>query len=93
MIRDAGRPETIEALRRRIDAIDDRLLALLAERLAVAEAIGRVKATEGRGGSDPAREAAIIDRLSADGAVPPDVVALIWPALFTVSLWVQRRAE
>ncbi len=83
----------IEALRRRIDAIDDRLVGLVAQRLEIAEALGKAKATRGCAGRDPAREAEIVARLSATGAAPPELIALVWQALFTASRWVQARAD
>lgn len=86
-ISDAIDPHDIATLRRAIDAIDDRLLPLIAERLALAAHLGRAK---GSAAPDPAREAEIIARLAAAGAVPPDLVALIWRALFTASRRVQR---
>ena len=81
----------LRALRDRIDDLDDRLLALLAERLDVVRALGDLKAAHGATGRDPAREAAILARLAAKQAMPDDVLTLIWTALFTASGRVQAR--
>lgn len=78
----------VEALRAAIDAVDDRLLALIGERMALVRAIGRVKAAQGPLRPDPAREAAIVARL-AGGAVDGETVAAVWGALFAASHRVQ----
>lgn len=83
----------IEALRLRIDAIDDRLVDLVARRLEIAEALGEAKAAGGFTGRDPEREAEIVARLSATGAAPPELIALVWQALFTASRSVQARTD
>lgn len=84
--------QDIEALRAAIDAVDDRLLALLAERLDLVRTIGRVKAAAGKTGPDPQREDAITHRLAATGAVPAAIVTSVWQALFAASHAVQREA-
>ncbi len=55
---------TIEQWRREIDRVDDRLLALLEQRAAAAQAIGRAKAASGAGVYVPSREKKILDRLT-----------------------------
>ena len=60
----SGREE-IERLRRRIDALDERLLDLLNERCGCSVAIGAVKRRLGLRVYDPAREAEIV-RLMLD---------------------------
>jgi len=79
----------IDALRAQIDTIDDALLRLLADRLDVARRLAPPKHAIGRPGRTPSRESEIIERLSGEGCVPPDIVALVWSALFTGSRWVQ----
>lgn len=86
-----GMTKDIAALRAAIDAVDDRLLALLAERLDLVRTIGRVKAAGGTIGPDPQREAAIVHRLSATGAVPAAIVTSVWQALFAASHAVQAH--
>jgi chorismate mutase/prephenate dehydratase len=55
--------------RKRIDAIDDQLLALLGERAAVAEEIGAIKREAGAVTlHDPEREQRVLDRLAKLGA-------------------------
>jgi len=85
--------DELAALRRRMDHVDDRLLALLAERLALAEAMGRVKRRDGAPARDAAREAHIVERLGATGRVDPAIVDGIWHALFAASRRVQDGAR
>jgi chorismate mutase/prephenate dehydratase len=67
-------------LRGRIDAIDNEIVALLNERARIALEIGRVKDAQGqRPIRDPAREAAVIERVTSasEGLFPqPELVAL-----------------
>jgi chorismate mutase len=70
----------LEPLRERIDAIDAEIVALLNERARIALEIGRVKDAQGqRPIRDPAREAAVIERVTSasEGLFPqPELVAL-----------------
>lgn len=60
----ADSPE-LRGLRRRIDAIDRRLVALMNERAELAIAAGRAKAREGRRGiRDARREAEVLDHVT-----------------------------
>jgi chorismate mutase / prephenate dehydratase len=67
-------------LRERIDAIDKEIVALLNERARIALEIGRVKDAQGEKPiRDPAREAAVIERVTSasEGLFPqPELVAL-----------------
>lgn len=56
--------ERLERHRRLIDRIDATLLALLSERLAVAEVIGGIKAGMGVPVRDPAREGDVLRRIT-----------------------------
>lgn len=56
--------EPLRALRARIDQVDDQIAALLARRFALTAAVQGVKATPGRPGRDPAREAQIAERMA-----------------------------
>lgn len=66
------RPEAaarLAELRGRIDALDEAVVALVAERAAVVDQIAALKAAEGVELRDPGREQQIVDRLVA--ARPP----------------------
>jgi chorismate mutase/prephenate dehydratase len=60
----------LDDLRTRIDALDDRLLALLNERAALAAQVGEVKAKERRAFFVPSREKAVVARLEAANPGP-----------------------
>lgn len=57
--------ETIPPLRRRIDRLDDRIVALLAQRFGLSRRIGRIKARTGGKVRDAKRERQILSRLKA----------------------------
>ena len=83
---------TIASLREEIEAVDERLIAAIAERVALARAIGRVKAEAGQPVIDPAREAAVVMRASVlarmAGLPEDDIRALYWK-LMAISRKVQ----
>lgn len=84
----------VEALRAQIDAIDDALLTLVAERARVATALGFAKAALGRPLRDEAREAQVRARLQASAPAPlvtEDVEAL-QSALTRICLRAQTHA-
>ena len=68
------------ALRERIDAVDRELLALLNQRMRLAQEVGEIKKAEGSVVFRPEREAQVIDGLKAanPGPLPRDSVAPIW---------------
>lgn len=53
---------SITDLRARVDAIDDRIVRLLADRCALARSLAHVKADQGLEPLDPARESAVVRR-------------------------------
>ena len=57
-------PASIAGMRRRVDAVDDRLATLLAERAALTAAIQRLKPVAGHAGRDRAREDEIVARMA-----------------------------
>ena len=76
-------PQSLDAVRARIDAIDAELLRLVDARAAIAGEVARAKAAAGDGGKfalRPAREAMLIRKLIANSSQGAD------PAL-TVRLW------
>lgn len=89
-------PVTLESLRSRIDALDDRLLDLIEQRLALSSSIAAFKRTDGdqRLKLRPRREADIIARLTARAQrAPPELVAGVWRALMSCGLQAQARTE
>lgn len=57
-------PNTLPGMRRRIDAIDDRLASLLAERARLTARVQAVKEVPGHAGRDPEREDQIVARMA-----------------------------
>lgn len=82
-------------LRDEIDRIDDRLLELLAERLALALRVGDAKRAEGLPIYDPERERSIFLRLCqrARGPLTPDVVRRIFERIIDETRWAEQRAK
>jgi chorismate mutase len=86
-------PQSLEDIRREIDRIDDAMLKLVGERLAM---IDRVRAFKHGAGSArgspmrPAREAAILKRLIAGDTIPAELCFKLWRAL--ISAATQRQA-
>lgn len=67
--------DTLERYRQSIDNIDAALVAMLAERFKVTQAVGRYKAQSGLPPADPGREEAQIARLrklAADAQLDPE---------------------
>ena len=64
--------DPVAGVRRRIDDVDDRLAALLAERAALTAAAQRLKDVPGEAGRDLDREAEIVDRMARRGPAVGD---------------------
>ena len=56
---------SLSELRAAIEDVDTRLIAAIAERLALARAVGELKVADGEPVLDPAREAAVVARVSS----------------------------
>lgn len=77
----------IEQLRHAIDAIDDKLLALLTERQDLASRLGVIKRDRGIPIYDPARESEILERLGKlnAGKLSEKAVLAAWREIFSAS--------
>jgi chorismate mutase/prephenate dehydratase len=89
-------PETAEMrrLRRRIDALDRRLVRLINDRAELAREVGRAKAEAGRRAvRDAEREREVLLRVSManDGPTPQADLLAIFRRLFVVARGVERR--
>ena len=75
--------EGLDALRAKIDAVDDLLLTTLAERARLVDEVAALKRTEGLLLRDPAREQAIVDRASrrAPSRLPAEAVGQVFRAI------------
>ena len=81
-------------LRRRIDAVDRRIVRLLNERAELAREVGRAKVAAGRRAvRDPEREREVLLRVSIanDGPTPQADLLAIFKRLFVVARSLERR--
>lgn len=85
-------PNSIEAIRREIDRIDDAILALVGERLRVSERVAGFKPASAGLPIRPGREVAMLRRLiaSAHAPIERELVVELWRALIAASLRRQR---
>jgi len=85
--------ENIRALRERINALDEQLLALLNKRAQVALEIGKQKAQYGGEIYDPERERAVIEHIDATNTGPLDKGAVeeLFAAIITACREIQSR--
>ncbi len=79
---DDGAVDEVAALRDRVEALDREIVARIAERVRLAEAIGRAKRDAGVPTLDPGREAAVIRRATVmardEGMEAEDVRDVFW---------------
>lgn len=83
---------SLSELRAAIEDVDTRLIAAIAERLALARAVGELKVADGEPVLDPAREAAVLARVSIlarSAGVPEDEIRALYWRLLSMS----RRAQ
>lgn len=89
----AGPAPALGETREQIDALDRRIVDLLAQRAQLATRAARVKAAEGRAVQDPAREQELLDRrraLAAGASLDPDAMADVFEAILRFSRGAQR---
>jgi chorismate mutase len=87
-------PAELRRLRRRIDALDRRLVRLLNERAELARDVGLAKASTGRRAiRDPEREREVLLRVSManHGPTPQADLIAIFKRLFAVARSLERR--
>jgi len=81
----------LDDLRRRIDSIDDEILALLEERAEVVAGVARAKGEAGLPAYDPERERAILERLAQRGAgrFPREAIVAVYREVMSACLALQ----
>ena len=87
-------PTELRRLRRRIDALDRRIVKLLNERAELAREVGRTKEAAGRRAvRDPEREREVLLRVSManDGPTPQADLLAVYKRLFAVARTLERR--
>ena len=75
----------LRRLRQRIDVLDTRLLRLLTQRAKLAVRVGALKKRQGLRLFDPARERAILRRMTQTnrGPLPPQAIRAIYRGILT----------
>jgi len=89
-------PESVSAIRAEIDRVDDSMLALISERLSLADRLVGPKSAQGLSTPiRPAREVQLLRRLSARAVAPLDteLVVEIWRSLISANVRRQGRIE
>lgn len=83
----------LDSLRRSIDEIDSRLLALIEERVRLVLSVGDYKRQHGLAIYDPERERKLIERLTAEARAPlePGIVRRIFERLIDESRRLEQR--
>ncbi|MEP6832515.1 MAG: chorismate mutase [Gemmatimonas sp.] len=84
----------LKELRSEIERVDAMLITMVAERTALARAIGEVKAEQGLPVTDPAREAAVVAnaaRLARDAGLPEEEIRTLYWQLLALARQVQVK--
>ena len=87
-------PPALRALRERIDALDQRIIDLLAERLRIAQEVAACKHQHGIAVRLPDRIEAVLDRCAAAGAargLDPRYVRALWTAIIEGTCRLEER--
>lgn len=91
-----GTGDPLAALRDRIEAIDAQLVALVAERQRIAQRVGEVKRAHEQPVLDPAREAAVLRRVTGiarEHGVDEDDARELWRKLLAMARRVQAAGD
>lgn len=85
--------ERLQPLREQIDAVDQKLLALLSERARLAQQVGDIKGETGQPVYRPEREAQVRDGLIArnPGPLPASAIDAIWREIMSACRELERR--
>jgi chorismate mutase len=85
--------DDIQQLRRRIDEVDDQILAALIERIKICKAIGDVKKKQGLAIKDPDRENQVFKRIkekSAQFTLDPVQIEAVYREIVNICSAVQK---
>ncbi len=84
--------ESLDDLRRRIDAVDDEIVEALRRRMELSARVGAAKADNGGDVYAPAREAQVIARAqkASDGRIPEAALAAIYSQILAASRGLQK---
>ena len=87
--------ERINSLRKKIDELDDQMIDLVVQRLAIAKEIGDIKETNGIEGIDPYRESQIINRFAEKlaGTLEKKDITAIFEPIYSISKRLQKKSK
>ena len=87
--------EKINSLRKIIDELDDQMIDLVVQRLAIAKEIGDIKETNGIEVIDPYRESQIINRFVGKlaGTLEKKDITAIFEPIYSISKRLQKKSK
>ena len=87
--------EKINSLRKKIDELDDQMVDLVVQRLAIAKEIGDIKETNGIEVIDPYRESQIINRFAEKlaGTLEKKDITAIFEPIYSISKRLQKKSK
>tara|TARA_B100001179_G_scaffold206980_1_gene171235 strand:+ start:983 stop:1258 length:276 start_codon:yes stop_codon:yes gene_type:complete len=87
--------ENINSLRKKIDELDDQMIDLVVQRLAIAKEIGDIKETNGIEVIDPYRESQIINRITEKlaGTLEKKDITAIFDPIYSISKRLQKKSK
>ena len=87
--------EKINSLRKYIDELDDQMIDLVVQRLAIAKEIGDIKETNGIEVIDPYRESQIINRFAEKlaGTLEKKDITAIFEPIYSISKRLQKKSK
>ena len=87
--------ENINSLRKIIDELDDQMIDLVVQRLAIAKEIGDIKETNGIEVIDPYRESQIINRFAEKlaGTLEKKDITAIFEPIYSISKRLQKKSK
>ena len=87
--------ENINSLRKKIDELDDQMIDLVVQRLAIAKEIGDIKETNGIEVIDPNRESQIINRIAEKltGTLEKKDITAIFDPIYSISKRLQKKSK
>ena len=85
----------INSLRKNIDELDDQMIDLVVQRLAIAKEIGDIKETNGIEVIDPYRESQIINRITEKlaGTLEKKDITAIFDPIYSISKRLQKKSK
>ena len=87
--------ENINSLRKKIDELDDQMIDLIVQRLAIAKEIGDIKETNGIEVIDLYRESQIINRITEKlaGTLEKKDITAIFDPIYSISKRLQKKSK